>query len=59
MKCTKVYLSFIVISFSIFTYSETLPYSWLREYNETDSIAQRIPTPKGYVKTEVEKVNDR
>lgn len=45
----------VILAFTSLTNSAAQSYQWLKEYDESDSIANRIPMPKGYVKIEVEK----
>jgi hypothetical protein len=48
-------LFYFLTAISQFVDCATTKYSWLKEYDESNSIAKRISSPKGYVRIEVEK----
>jgi len=58
LYCRKAHLgaALIVVAFLTDTVLASIPsYSWLKEYDESNSIAKRIFPSKGYVRTETEK----
>lgn len=55
MKACIVITSVLIAIFANIIYAANQSYSWLKEYDETDSIVKRISPRKGYVRIEAEK----